>query len=530
MSFFRKLLGPPNIENLKSRRDLDGLVKALHYQDSPQVRQQAARALGEMGDRKALNPLLSVLQNSKEQQSVRWNAATAIGQLKDAGGLKPLLVIAQNKQDVILQSKAIKAIGQITDPQAAREHVAALAISNKEIQKASTHALQVMSRQAVDALVEGLQHKDGNTRILIIELLGASGDRRAMAPLLGIMKDDHMAEVRLKAMKALVSMGGVPPKEAFIVASNDPSAMLRAEAARQLGSIGGVEVVEALIECLDDESVNVQQTALQALGKSKDKRLIKPLMKVAESDDEALRKRAFDLLEDLGEEAVEALITLLKSKHEYVRALAVDSLAKIGDKRSIDPLVTALQDESKQVRYKTANALQKLGWSASRDISGAMYWRLLEKWEKCAQTGDDARDLLFEAFCQSGFDDRLQIAQVLGRRGDQRCTPGLIQMLAETTKQLIRIDEESNKFDSEDSGEERLAAYMNDDSPGHATYRMEMQEKDKMRERFDQRRETARGEAASIVKTLEIVTHHKLGEDPDKWRFWWEKEFDGGQD
>ncbi len=530
MSFFRKLLGPPNIENLKSRRDLDGLVKALHYQDSPQVRQQAARVLGEMGDRKALNPLLSVLQNSKEQQSVRWNAATAIGQLKDAGGLKPLLVIAQNKQDVILQSKAIKAIGQITDPQAARGHVAALAISNKEIQKASTHALQVMGRQAVDALVEGLQHKDGNSRILIIELLGASSDRRAMVPLLGIMKDDPMAEVRLKAMKALVSMGGVPLKEAISVASNDPSAMLRAEAARQLGSIGGVEVVEALIKCLDDESVNVQQTALQALGKSKDNRLIKPLVKVAESDDEALRKRAFGLLEDLGEEAVEALITLLKSEHEYVRILAVDSLAKIGDKRSIDPLVTVLQDESKQVRYKTANALQKLGWSVSRDINGAMYWRLLGKWEKCAQTWDDARDLLFEAFSQSGFDDRLQIAQVLGRRGDQRCTPGLIQMLADTTKQLIRIDEASNKFDSEDSGEERLAAYMNDDSPGHATYRMEMQERDKMRERFDQRRETARREAASIIKMLEIVTHQKLGEDPDQWRFWWEKEFDGGQD
>lgn len=54
---------PPNIQKLKARKDVDGLVKALAYRDpkgtadGTRVRAAAAAALGDLGDDRALEPL-----------------------------------------------------------------------------------------------------------------------------------------------------------------------------------------------------------------------------------------------------------------------------------------------------------------------------------------------------------------------------------------------------------------------------------------------------------------------------------------
>jgi HEAT repeat protein len=52
----------PNIEKLKTEKNVEGLVKALEHKD-PLVRSEAIYALGELGDRRALEPLIAVLRS-----------------------------------------------------------------------------------------------------------------------------------------------------------------------------------------------------------------------------------------------------------------------------------------------------------------------------------------------------------------------------------------------------------------------------------------------------------------------------------
>jgi len=62
---FRGLFGPPNVEKLKAKRDVKGLIEALGYgkDDSPSiVRSRASKALQEIGA-PAVEPLLAVLKN-----------------------------------------------------------------------------------------------------------------------------------------------------------------------------------------------------------------------------------------------------------------------------------------------------------------------------------------------------------------------------------------------------------------------------------------------------------------------------------
>ena len=42
------LLGPPNIEKLKAKHDMQGLIKTLDYQKDAVVRKSAAEALGQV--------------------------------------------------------------------------------------------------------------------------------------------------------------------------------------------------------------------------------------------------------------------------------------------------------------------------------------------------------------------------------------------------------------------------------------------------------------------------------------------------
>jgi len=70
----------PDVNQLKQEPDVDGLIQALKH-ESPYVSAPAARALGEPGDPRAVDPLIDLLDNS-------WLVATrgcAIDSLGDLG-------------------------------------------------------------------------------------------------------------------------------------------------------------------------------------------------------------------------------------------------------------------------------------------------------------------------------------------------------------------------------------------------------------------------------------------------------------
>ena len=56
MSFLQRLFGPPNVKELESKGDVEGLIKALGYKKDRQVQFGAARALGKIGDARAVEP------------------------------------------------------------------------------------------------------------------------------------------------------------------------------------------------------------------------------------------------------------------------------------------------------------------------------------------------------------------------------------------------------------------------------------------------------------------------------------------
>ena len=83
------LFGPPDVRELAAKHDVKGLIKALGYKTDPNVRKDAAKALGEIGDVIAIEPLIMSLQD--DALSVNLSAVLALGKLKDPRAIEPLL-------------------------------------------------------------------------------------------------------------------------------------------------------------------------------------------------------------------------------------------------------------------------------------------------------------------------------------------------------------------------------------------------------------------------------------------------------
>jgi HEAT repeat protein len=87
MGFFENL-GELNVKLLKRRRDVDGLIKVLQTGAHPESREEAAEALGEIRDPRAVDPLIGALKDRDHE--VREEAVEALGKIGDKRAVEPL--------------------------------------------------------------------------------------------------------------------------------------------------------------------------------------------------------------------------------------------------------------------------------------------------------------------------------------------------------------------------------------------------------------------------------------------------------
>ena len=98
------LFGPPNIDKMKAKRDIKGLVKAMEYQKDAGIRKKAAEALGELRDIGAVDPLIAAFKDT--EKDVRWVAANAVGKIGDARAVEPLIAALQDIDNDVRKASA----------------------------------------------------------------------------------------------------------------------------------------------------------------------------------------------------------------------------------------------------------------------------------------------------------------------------------------------------------------------------------------------------------------------------------------
>jgi len=96
----------PNVKKLEEKKDVEGLISALLYEtDWPDVRQEAAEALGRIGNTRAIEPLIRVCGDPflKDSDSIERSAERALEKFKSDRRARNALVrlseARRNRQD-----------------------------------------------------------------------------------------------------------------------------------------------------------------------------------------------------------------------------------------------------------------------------------------------------------------------------------------------------------------------------------------------------------------------------------------------
>jgi HEAT repeat protein len=306
-------------------------LKKVLKRESRVLRAGVARALGKIGDSRAVEALIEALKD--EDSDVRKNVAWALGKIGDARAVEALIEALKDEDSDVRRSVAWALDGIGWKPGNDEERVLYY------IAKRDWGRCVKMGSFAVEFLIERLKDKNSDVRIRVAEALGKIGDARAVEALIETLKDEDRG-VRENSIGALVE-----------IAKKD------------------LDLVDKLIKALRDEDSYVRGGIAKVLGnlgwepKSEEERV---LYYIANGDwDECVK---------MGAVAVEFLIERLKDRNSDVRRSVAEALGKIGDARAVGSLIETLKDDDENVRESAKEALVK--------ILGVDFEYDYEKWKR----------------------------------------------------------------------------------------------------------------------------------------------------
>jgi HEAT repeat protein len=371
------------------------LIGLLNAEDKLAV-QGAVKALGELKDPRAVEPLCALLKDYGREVACRNYAPNALMKIGDKRAV-PALVAAMKDQDCDVRrcsQAALAGLGWVPATDAERACAAVARGSWDEAIKfgaASVEpllaALRTCSPQGVRVLAAAAD------ALAKVGWAPASDSERAM---LAVARRDMDAAVKfgaaavepllrlygcgdLQAMQAIEKIGpaAVDPL-AEILRRRD--ATLGPMAAQFLCVTHNLRAVEPLIAVLRDESALPQTVRLAAfaLGQLRDPRAIEPLKALKSHRSAACRQEAQAALQSWNDavavgagssavpaggnkQARQSLLASLKLQDPQRRLAAARGLGRMRDKTTVAPLIEVLKDSDSGVRAAAAAALGAIG-------------------------------------------------------------------------------------------------------------------------------------------------------------------------
>ncbi len=330
------------LEQLGDRRIVDFLIADLPHQHVPPLQIRDAKALGQWGNARAVDPLVTCLQ--AREPFVRVWAALALEMLvarlqeqKEAGDWQAAAVHRLIEEAHVGES-LIAALNQLLAPVHVGLRPALMALEDLK---------QFNLARSVELLLSCLQDprlEIGETAAWALAYLG---DIRAVEPLLACLRQEQNITKRMRIMGALGQLGdgrAVEPLLACLSQAQRAHERSSAVSAVQaLGQVGNERATGPLLACLEGEwdgpTRPVGVEAAQALGRLRNARAVEPLCTHLQDRSPEVRRAASRALEQLGDHrAVEPLLTSLRDPDPGIREEAVRVLGQMGDARAITPL------------------------------------------------------------------------------------------------------------------------------------------------------------------------------------------------
>jgi HEAT repeat protein len=366
-----------------------------------------------------------------------------------------------------------------------------LAHTREDVRLSAARALsEDESLEPSRPLLAALGDESWRVRRVAAEGLARRAAPDAIAALLASVRENHHNLGLLNSALQVLAMSNVDTLSPLVEFLNGGDADLRMQAALALGEQRDARAVPALVGALEDEDVNVRYHAVEALGKLRAAEATDALAGVAATRDFFLAFPALDALKRIGDaRVVPVVLPLLED--ELLREAAAELLGELGDEDSVAPLagllnspdaptraaaraLAALHDRYERLHGEGSyvadlsraainpagaqNLLEALGEPGAEELrplalvvgwlEGAAVERALtrllghadargEVVEALVRHGPRVTDLLIEQLRSEDLEIRKAAVVALGRIGDARAAPALVEVLDEDPELVI---------------------------------------------------------------------------------------------
>ncbi|MCF6158563.1 MAG: hypothetical protein E3K32_08295 [wastewater metagenome] len=250
-----------------STPDVASYIHPLLKEKNPEMRREAALALGRLGNVQSVPVLLEALKTEMNPE-VKYDIIRALGMIGDHSAVFTLFTILTEEKYWYIKSAAVQAL------------------------------LPFRHDKAVRVLADTLTTDAGEdaawTRTMAAWVLAVIG-KKSIPELINALRDNEEA-TRRRAAWALIKIG-TPAVKSLIHSLRDPNTFARERAAEALGWIGDTSAVTALIWALKDEELSVVGTAAWALGRIGDPHALPALKLLSRNKDNDIRENVNEAIE-----------------------------------------------------------------------------------------------------------------------------------------------------------------------------------------------------------------------------------------
>ena len=453
----------------------------------PDLRMQAALALGEQHDSRAVDALIEAMND--EDTNVRYHAIEALGKLKSMAVVDKLAEVAETKH-FFLGFAALDALAQIGDPRIVRRVVPLL--DDPLLRDQTITLLGQLGDESVIGPLTALLNTPNESTYLIARALATLSDRyeaqygegryiadlasheilptgvqnlldalespekadlRALALVLGWVRGAGVdraltrlmgrVDLRDEVIQALVRHGPATLK-LLIAQLSAEDLEVRRSAAVALGRIGDSRATSALVTTLSDQSLTID--AVNALGQIGDPNAADGLLKLIGSEDASIRQAAVSAVNSVMPPSMsQRIIPLLHDLDPNVRESAVKIAGYFGYPDAAGALVELCRDENERVRCA---AIEHLPFVEDERAFGVLAQALKDETPNVRAAaaralgnmdGPQVVQRLIEALADEDVWVRYFSARALGRRRDERSVESLKRVIENDEFNHVRI-------------------------------------------------------------------------------------------
>ncbi len=430
--------------------DVDTLSPLLDLLQSaqPDLRMQAALALGDQRDTRAVEPLISAVKD--EDANVRYHAIEALGKLKAVNAVDVLADVIESR-DFFLAFPALDALAKIGDTRVASRVVPLL--EEPLLREPAVNVLGQLGDETVVAPLTALLNVPDAPTDAIADALAALSDRyhqqygegsyiadltsREISPtgvqnLLDALEAPGKQNLRSVALVLGWLKGpGVERALTRLMGRDD----LRDEIIEALVRHGSA-TFDLLVPQLQAEDLEVRRSAIVALGRIADSRATPELVK--KLTEEALAIDAANALAQIGDpQALDGLMSLMGNDDASIRQAVVSAVNSLATPQIAKRIIPLLHDPDPNVRESAVKVAGYFGYS---EAAGALLKLGSDPNERVRTAAvehlpyvEDARalDVLIHALRDETPNVRAAAARALGNVDAPEAVDHLIQALTD---------------------------------------------------------------------------------------------------